>query len=149
MRASQENSINLILHTNILSGNIQCFQYHINPSSTFQKKNPIYYSNKNFWPLKEEISYCLTFPTVRKDRIIIWCKFFFLFIGWKLTPWPANNCLQIMVRSCAMSSNCVWLQMTFCSCINKTMIFSFLRLFLHEKWQITSLPEKFIKNQTW
>ena len=41
------------------------------PVPLSKKKNPIYYSNKNFWPLKEEISYCLTFPTVRKDRIII------------------------------------------------------------------------------
>ena len=40
---------------------------------------------------------------------IIRCKFFFLFIGWKPTTWPANNCLQIMVCSSAMSSNCVWL----------------------------------------
>ena len=37
---------------------------------------------------------------------IIWSKFFFLFIGWEPTMWPANNCLQIMVCSCAMPSNC-------------------------------------------
>ena len=30
------------------------------------------------------------------------------------STWPANNCLQIMVCSCAMSSNCVWLQIIFC-----------------------------------
>ena len=42
--------------------------------------------------------------------LIIWCKFFFLFIDRKPTTWPANNCLQIMVCSCAMSSYCVWLQ---------------------------------------
>ena len=42
--------------------------------------------------------------------IIIRCKLFFLFIGWKPTKWPANNCLQIMVCSCAMLSNYVWLQ---------------------------------------
>ena len=28
--------------------------------------------------------------------ITIRCKFFFLFIGWKPTTWPANNCLQVM-----------------------------------------------------
>ena len=31
--------------------------------------------------------------------LIIWCKFFFLFIDRKPTTWPANNCLQIMVCS--------------------------------------------------
>ena len=40
---------------------------------------------------------------------LIWSKFFFLFIGRKPFTWPANNCLQIMVCSCTMSSNCVWL----------------------------------------
>ena len=41
-----------------------------------------------------------------KDIIIIRCKFFFLFIGREPTTWTAKNCLQIMVCSCAMSSNC-------------------------------------------
>ena len=36
------------------------------------------------------------------------------------TTWPANNYLQIMVCSCAMLSNCVWLQIIFCSCLNET-----------------------------
>ena len=35
-----------------------------------------------------------------RKPIIIWCKFFFLFIGRKPTTWPANNCLKIMVCSC-------------------------------------------------
>ena len=35
--------------------------------------------------------------------------------------------LQIMVCSCAMSPNCVWLQITFCFCINETTLFSFLQ----------------------
>ena len=56
-----------------------------------------------------------------KKLIIIRCNFFFLFIGWKPSTWPANNCLQIMVCSCAMSSNCVWLQIIFCSWVNETM----------------------------
>ena len=51
---------------------------------------------------------------------IISCKLFFFFIGQKPSMWPANNCLQIMVCSYAMSSNCVWLQIVFCSCENKT-----------------------------
>ena len=38
--------------------------------------------------------------------IMIRWIFSFLFIGWKLTTWPANNCLQISVL----------LQLIFCSC---------------------------------
>ena len=37
-------------------------------------------------------------------------QFFFLFIGREATTWPANNCLQIVVCSCSVSPNCVWLQ---------------------------------------
>ena len=39
---------------------------------------------------------------------------------------PARD-LQIMVCSCAMSPNCVWLQITFCFCVNETTLFSFLQ----------------------
>ena len=46
-----------------------------------------------------------------------------------------------MVCSCAMPSNSVWLQIIFCSCVKKTVLFSFLRLLLREKWQISSLPK--------
>ena len=42
----------------------------------------------------------------RSILIIIRCKCFFLFIGREPTTWPANNCLQTMVCSCAMSFNC-------------------------------------------
>ena len=45
---------------------------------------------------------------------------FFLFIGRQPTTWTSNNCLQIMSCSCAMLSNCVWLQIIFCSCVNET-----------------------------
>ena len=42
-----------------------------------------------------------------------------------------------MVCSCAMSSKCVWqsfwLQLIFCSCVNETTLFSFLRSLLCEK----------------
>ena len=39
---------------------------------------------------------------------------------WEPTTWPANNCLQIMVCSCAMPPNCVWLQIIFCTCVKGT-----------------------------
>ena len=61
--------------------------------------------------------------------IIIWCKFFFLFVGRGPTTWPANACLQIMVCSCTMSYNCVWLQIIFC--VNEVTLFSFLQPLLH------------------
>ena len=51
------------------------------------------------------------------ESIIIRSKFFFVFIGRDPTTWPANNCQQIMVCSCAMPSNCVWLQIIFCTCV--------------------------------
>ena len=80
--------------------------------------------------------------------IIIWSKLFFLFIGRDPTKWPAVNCLQVMVCSCAMSSNCVWLQIISCSCTNKIMPFSFLRLLLCEKGRSLHFTKIFIKKQT-
>ena len=53
--------------------------------------------------------------------IIIRSKFFFLFIGREPITWPANNCLQLMVCSCAMLSNNVWLQIIFCPCVKETV----------------------------
>ena len=41
--------------------------------------------------------------------IIIRCKCLFFFIRQEPTTRPANNCLQIMVCSCAMSFNYFWL----------------------------------------
>ena len=80
---------------------------------------------------------------------------FFLFIGRKPTTWPANNCLQIINCSCAKSSNCVrpcvgpnGPQIIFCSCVNETRLFSFLRSFLRGKRQIASLPEDIHYKQT-
>ena len=55
----------------------------------------------------------------RIKGIIIRRKLFFLFIGRELTTWPANNCLQIIVCSCAMPSNSVWMQIIFCSCVKE------------------------------
>ena len=79
---------------------------------------------------------------------IIWSKFFFLFIGWEPTTWPATNCPQIMVCSCAMPSNCVWLQIIFCSCVKETVLFSFLRSLLRENGRSLRFPRIFIKKQT-
>ena len=76
--------------------------------------------------------------------IIIRCKCFFLFIGQKPTTWPANNCLQIMVCSCAMSFNCFWLQILFCSCVNETTLFSVLRSLLHENGRSLRFPKIFL-----
>ena len=79
-------------------------------------------------------------------EVIIRCNFFFLFIGLEPTTWPANNCLQIMVCSCATSSTCVWLsvwlQIIFCSCVNERTLFSLLRSLLRENG---SFPKIFIK----
>ena len=82
-------------------------------------------------------------------EVIIRCNFFFLFIGLEPTTWPANNCLQIMVCSCATSSTCVWLsvwlQIIFCSCVNERTLFSLLRSLLRENG---SFPKIFIKKLT-
>ena len=69
------------------------------------------------------------------DLIIRW-KIFFLFIGRELTTWPANNCQQIMVCSCAMSSNFVSLRIIFCYCVNETTLFFLFAVALAWKWQI-------------
>ena len=60
--------------------------------------------------------------------------------------WPrayhvtCNNCLQIMVCSCAMPSNCVWLQIIFCTCVKETVLFSFLRSLLRENGRSLRFP---------
>ena len=82
-------------------------------------------------------------------RIIIRSKFFFLFIGREPTTWPTNNCLQIMVCSCAMRSNCVWLHVIFCTCVKETVLFSFLRSLLRENGRSLRFPRIFIKKTNW
>ena len=77
--------------------------------------------------------------------IIIRCKSFFLFIGREPTTWPANNCLQIMVCSCAMLFNCFWLQILFCSCAFETSLFSFLRSLLGENGRSRRFLKIFLK----
>ena len=46
------------------------------------------------------------------NQIVVPCHFFL----------PENNRLKIMVYSCSMSSNCVWLQIIFCSRLKETML---------------------------
>ena len=50
-----------------------------------------------------------------------------------------------MVCSCAMSSNSVWLQIMFCSCVNETTRDTFLR----ENGRSLRFPKIFFKKQTW
>ena len=89
-----------------------------------------------------------SFLSLLVSEIIIRSKFFFLFIGRQPTTWPVNNCLQIMVCSCAMPSNSAWLQITFCSCVKETVLFSFLRSLLRENGRSLRFPRIFIKKQT-
>ena len=70
---------------------------------------------------------------------------FFLFIGRQPTTWTSNNCLQIMSCSCAMLSNCVWLQIIFCSCVNETT----RDRYCMNKGKSLRFPKIFIKKQTW
>ena len=61
--------------------------------------------------------------------------------------WPRDHHLQMtacLVCSCATSSNCVWLQIIFCSCVKETTPFSFLLSLLGENG---SFPRIFIKKQ--
>ena len=43
-------------------------------------------------------------------------------MGQEPSTWPANNCLQIAVRSCVILSKCVFLQVIFCSCLTVTTL---------------------------
>ena len=85
---------------------------------------------------------------VGTNIIVIRNKLVFLFIGREPTTWPTNNCLQIMVCSCAMPSNSVWLQIIFCSSVKETAPFSFLRSFLRENGISLRFPRIFIKKKT-
>ena len=76
---------------------------------------------------------------------LFWCKLFVLFIGWKPATWPANNCLQIMGWLCAMLPNCVWLQIEFCSWVNKTM----RDRSCMKKGRSLHFPKILIKKKTW
>ena len=56
-----------------------------------------------------------------------------------------KNCLQVMVCSCAMPSNCVWLQIILCTCVKETVLLSFLRSPLRENGRALRFPRIFIK----
>ena len=73
-------------------------------------------------------------------------QLFISFTGQEPTTWPANNCLQIIVCSCTMLSNCVWLQIIFCTCVKETVLFSFLRSLLRENGRSLCFPRIYIKN---
>ena len=70
---------------------------------------------------------------------------FLLFIDREPTTWTANNCLQIMVSSCAMSFNFVWLQTIFFSLVNETTLFPFLRSLLRENDRSLRFLKIFLK----
>ena len=46
-----------------------------------------------------------------------------------------------------MPSNCVWLQMIFCTCVNETVLFSFLRSLLRENGSSLRFQNIFIKKK--
>ena len=69
------------------------------------------------------------------NQIVIRCQFFL----------PANNYnrLQLMVYSCLMSSNCVWLHIIFCSCVKETTHEDIhLKRYLVIKWKKKQRIEK-------
>ena len=82
------------------------------------------------------------------SNIIIQRKCFFHFIGQEPTTCPANNYPQIMVCSCAISSNCVWMQIIFRSCIKETALFSFLWSLLRENGRLLCFLRIFITKKT-
>ena len=75
----------------------------------------------------------------RISWIIIRCKLFFLFIGRKPTTWPTNISLLIhnVVQLCR-------LQIILCSCVDETMLSSFLRSLLRENGTSLRFPNIFI-----
>ena len=52
-----------------------------------------------------------------------------------------------MVCSCAMSFNCFWLQILFCSSVNETALFSFLRSLLRGNGRSLRFPKIFLKKK--
>ena len=107
---------------------------------------------------------CASINQSHINFIIIWFIFSILFIGSEPTTWPANNCLQIMVFSCAYGSNddlainnillmqsCVHEKQTYWS-NDKTII---IELGFHNiSWffsvsQINSLPQPSASTNNW
>ena len=92
---------------------------------------------------KDRIKECFTcwlyHDLWRWNLIIIRSKFFFLFIGREPTTWTGNNCLQIMVCSCAMPSNS--LAANNILLMRKGNRAFLLAIALAWKWQIPSLSK--------
>ena len=99
----------------------------IRPAKTWESSAVSHGTNKRLQGLNDTQSPWKSIIYSLAYTIIIRCKFFFLFIGLEPTTWPVNNYQQIMVFSCEMSSNCVWLQKIFCLCVNETTLFSSLQ----------------------
>ena len=68
-------------------------------------------------------------------------QIFLLFVGGESTTCPLANitCLQMMVCSRTMLSNCVWLQIVMSSCVNETALFPFLQSLLHKSDKMTDI----------
>ena len=66
------------------------------------------------------------------------------FSSFSLAESPLHD-LQIMVCSSTMSFNLVWLQIIFCSCVNETALFSFLRSLLPENGRSLCFQEIFLQ----
>lgn len=68
-------------------------------------------------------------------------QIFLLFVGGESTTCPLANitCLQMMVCSRTMLSNCVWVQIIMSSCVNETALFSFLQSLLHKSNKMTEI----------
>ena len=105
-------------------------------------KLPYLSKNKHWWSMQMSVTVRGPVKYCKNNKHYHLMQIFLPF------PWPSAQHVtckqypQIMVCSCAMSPNCVWLQIIFCSCISETMLFSFLRSLLHGN---DSFPKIFIK----
>ena len=79
------------------------------------------------------------------NKVYYHSKQIFLSFHWPRAHHVTSNCLQVMVCSRAMPSNCVWLQIIFCTCVKETVLFSFLRSLLRENSRSLRSPRIFIK----
>ena len=122
----------------------QCFgyfllEYHISrvPFSVDINTNDVNFAVVSISWIISCSSFPMTFPRLMRAREWwIFTKYVYYF------TWPSNNCLQIMVCSCAMSSNFVWLQIIFCSCANETTYAS--RSFPKQKYRDLSVSRRSI-----
>ena len=120
----------------------QCFgyfllEYHISrvPFSVDINTNDVNFAVVSISWIISCSSFPMTFPRlIRAREWWILTKYVYYF------TWPSNNCLQIMVCSCAMSSNFVWLQIIFCSCANETTYTS--RSFPKQKYRDLSVSRR-------